>query len=49
MKKEIITFRIAKKIDNYNQKGDGCYWSHILDCVEEAFDKGIKFGEKKNG
>ncbi len=37
MKDEIKIYRIAQKIDNYDQEKDGCIWSHILEFVEKAY------------
>ena len=37
MKDEKKVYKIAQKIDNYNQEEDGCWWSHVLELVENAY------------
>ncbi len=37
MRDEGHVYRIAQKIDNYDNDKDGCIWGHILEFVEEAY------------
>jgi len=37
MKDENKVYRIAQKINDYDEDKDGCIWGHILEFVEEAY------------
>lgn len=47
MKDEIKIYRLAQKIDNYNEDKDGCYWSHILEYIEKAYLLGKNTKQKR--
>lgn len=47
MKTEIKLYRLAQKIDRYDQEKDGCYWGHILDIVEQTYKLGKKDNDKE--
>lgn len=48
MKTENKLYRLAQKIDRYDQEKDGCYWGHILDIVEQAYKLGVNEGKDEN-
>ncbi len=45
---EKICERLARKIIDYDENEDGCYWGHILDIVEKTYLKGKVRGVKEN-
>lgn len=47
MKTEIKLYRLAQKIDRYNQDKDGCYWGHILDIITKAYELGLNQKSKE--
>ena len=46
-KEENLCYKLAQKIDRYDENKDGCYWGHIFDIVEKAYLKGKQDGQKK--
>jgi len=47
MKDENHVYRIAQKINDYDEEEDGCIWSHILEFVEKAISTWKKNQNKK--
>lgn len=37
MKDENKIYKLAQKINDYDEDKDGCIWSHILEFVEKAY------------
>ena len=46
MKDEIKVYRLAQKINDYDEDKDGCMWAHILEFVEKAYLLGRKTKQK---
>jgi len=46
MKDENKVYKIAQKINDYDEDNDGCIWSHILEFVEKAYLLGRKSKQK---
>jgi len=46
MKDENKVYKIAQKINDYDEDNDGCIWSHILEFVEKAYLLGKKSKQK---
>ncbi len=46
MKDENHVYRIAQKINDYDEEEDGCIWSHILEFVEKAYLLGKRIKTK---
>ena len=46
MKDENHVYRIAQKINDYDEEEDGCIWSHILEFVEKAYLLGKESKQK---
>jgi len=54
MKDETKIYKLAQKINDYNEDKDGCIWSHILEFVEKAYllgreSKQAIYDKSKNG
>ena len=37
MKDKNKIYKLAQKINDYNEDEDGCIWGHILEWVEKAY------------
>ena len=42
MSKKEECYKLAQEIDKYDEEKDGCYWGHILDVIERAYELGKK-------
>ena len=42
MKDETKVYKLAQKINDYDEERDGCIWSHTLGLVEKAYLLGRK-------
>ena len=54
MKDEMKVYKLAQKIDNYDEDKDGCIWGHILEFVEKAYllgrnSKQVNYDLNQNG
>lgn len=47
MKDENKVYRLAQKINDYDEDKDGCIWSHILEWVEKAYILGRESKEEE--
>ncbi len=47
MKDKNKIYKLAQKINDYDVDEDGCYWSHILEFVEEAYILGRNTKEEE--
>ncbi len=47
MKDKNKVYRIAQKINDYDEDKDGCIWSHILEWVEKAYILGRNTKEEE--
>ncbi len=47
MKDKNKIYRLAQKINDYNEDEDGCIWGHILEFVEKAYMLGRETKEEE--